>query len=462
MTTFPNPPTTNGRNDGGPGTRVQGRLSDIARSVPNPAMDITLPSLPLHAWNQLGENRERIQVLISWQSLQDSRLAAPLNGNPRVSARQQAPTQRTLAAVAAVFGGLAENARVDDVVRQSGDLVRGLSGLRERIRTRTVLDRGVEIFLTLANHFQAEGQRLNRGIDLRAPWFGIRDQLDGAGCVGFAVADLLRRHRDMRLDIPSARFIWQAAKEMDGEERPTTMIAGAGTSLRAALHVARRHGFALESEVASKTNEPYPGSIEEFYRTIRGRRILDFVNLGSDAKLRLAWLSLGRPIACSLIAGRNFLSAAGPDAQIAADDVGGPDAFSHAVLILGYRVGRRREDGTWAEPARSLAELAEAGEREFANRLTDDPAPRNHDDFPVQYLIRNSGGPDWGDRGYAWMNHHDLLRQAGQCYGIVNDDPDLQRLTGNPAAAPAAGRPPAAAPPAARRTGAGNWSGRCR
>jgi hypothetical protein len=431
MTTFPNPPTTNGRNDGGPGTLVASRLSDIAPSVPDPGTDLKLPSLLLRDWSTIGDGWA-LWAVIAGQSYFEVEYADLRNDAPeRISARQRTPTRSAWQTLKDVFKNASEDTLVEHAARYGARLEerKDASALKKMLKTSG------EVFRGLSARFLSAGACLNAGIDLRAPWFPIRNQMNTSGCVGFAVADLVRRQREMRLDVPSARFIWQAAKEVDGEQKPTTMISGAGTSIRAALRVVRHHGFALESEISSETNELYQGSIEEFYRTIGGRRILNFINLGSDAKLRIAWLSLGFPIVCSMMAGQNFVKARGPDAVIVGDGASSPDSFSHAVVIEGFRIGCKAADGTWQQEARPIAELARLAEELHGDEQTDaaGKSARPYDEFPVQYLIRNSAGTDWGDDGYAWMEHNDFLNQAGQCYGIFSNREDLENVkNGNP------------------------------
>jgi hypothetical protein len=227
--------------------------------------------------------------------------------------------------------------------------------------------------------------------------------------VGFAVADLIYRQRAHFFELPSARFIWQGAKELDAEGRPSTMIAGAGTSLRAALHLVRDYGFALEAELPSNSNSLYPGSVDAFYETLKARRMDEVVNLGSDIKTRLAWLSLDLPIVCAIVAGESFLRATGPNATIAAE-VPGRQRFIHAVTIMGYRVGAVSKNGDWATESQSLSEIVAAADRHSGTG----PA-----DLPVQYLIRNCAGDGWGDRGYAWIDHAQLRERAIESFGVL-------------------------------------------
>jgi hypothetical protein len=286
-------------------------------------------------------------------------------------------------------------------------------------------------------------ENTEREIDLRTGWFGIRDQRNAAGCVGWAVADLLWRQRNKWVDIPSARFIWQAAKELDAEPRPTTMIAGAGTSLRAALRLVKRYGFALESELPSDSDAPYNGSLDTFYETIGTRKVSAFINLGNDVKNRIAWLSLNRPIVCTLRVGRNFVNACGPDVIIEPFDPQDPtrfasdDGFSHAVVIVGYQF-----EGD--DLLDAVARL-DAQEDPDPGKVDTRPTDERFEDFPLYYLVRNSAGASWGDRGYARIRHVDFFQLISEEYGVFTSDAELA------ATRLAARAPKGKAPPANRK-----------
>jgi hypothetical protein len=214
---------------------------------------------------------------------------------------------------------------------------------------------------------------------------------------------------------------------MDGDSRPTTMIAGSGTSLRAALALVKQHGFALEAELSSNDNRYYEGSSDAFYSVIGSRHIWGFVNLGSDAKLRLAWLSLGRPIICGLRVGRRFLEASGKDAVVDPDELDAPDTFSHAAVIVGYRVGGLQKAGKSEvsphDVAKRLGEWSQQVEEKSASN-----ARSTFEEFPVEFLIRNSAGSGWGDRGYAWVKQVDFVNHFVEEYGLICDESEWRNM----------------------------------
>ncbi|HEY0708938.1 MAG TPA: hypothetical protein VGG33_19165 [Polyangia bacterium] len=429
MTTLDNNPGGGGGNDQGPGaTLVGSRLSDVARSVHDPARDLKLPVLSLKDWDVLKNDRKAIAAVIAAQGFYEAEYVMD-HDDGRCAAKQKAPARDALDRLRRAFADVAP----EDILQRAtrlGDDVDALPGGDRKGDGRGALVQSAQVFLALRDRFRDLRPENNRPLDLRAPWFEVRDQKDAAGCVGWALADLLWRQSEGRLDVPSARFIWQGAKEMDGEKRPTTMIAGAGTSLRAALRLVKTFGYALESEISSDDDAPFRGSIDGFYKTLRPRRIHNFLNFGNDVKTRVAWLSLGRPLVCSLRAGQNFISATGRDAVAEGDDPGSPHLFGHCVTVMGYRVGHR-DGASFVADSRPLPKLVEEIEERDRTRLKEGrPDDRRHEDFPIQYLIRNSAGGDWGDRGYAWMNHADFRRQVRETYGVFWRRADFETVVG--------------------------------
>ena len=103
-------------------------------------------------------------------------------------------------------------------------------------------------------------------VDLRESWWTIGNQEETGSCVGWATADsVLRWHlvRAARLRTNqklSVRFVWMASKETDEFDfRPTTFIESAGTSLKAALDVARRYGVVRDAVLPFRSGNLYPG-----------------------------------------------------------------------------------------------------------------------------------------------------------------------------------------------------------
>jgi len=128
--------------------------------------------------------------------------------------------------------------------------------------------------------------------DLRESWWKIGDQGATGSCVGWASADaLLRWHfvkagRIKNTETMSKRFIWMASKETDEySSAPTTFIENAGTSLKAALDVARKFGSVKEN-VLPFGGGLYPGTPEAFYAVAAQLKILSYFNQIGRASCR--------------------------------------------------------------------------------------------------------------------------------------------------------------------------------
>src|SRR5207237_2761224 len=122
-------------------------------------------------------------------------------------------------------------------------------------------------------------------------------------CVGWATADsLLRWHfvksgelgEDEHL---SVRFIWMAAKETDEfTTRPTTFIEPEGTSLKAALDVARNFGAGRASDLPFDSAKLYPSDAKSFYALAAKLKIASYFNLGNDLSAWRVWIATSGPI----------------------------------------------------------------------------------------------------------------------------------------------------------------------
>ena len=109
--------------------------------------------------------------------------------------------------------------------------------------------------------------------DLRQTWWRIQDQGTTGSCVGWGSADgVLRWHfvkanRIAQNEMLSPRFQWMAAKETDQfNTRPTTFVEAEGTSLKAALDVARKFGAVRDSVLPFATGGTLPGQREDLLR----------------------------------------------------------------------------------------------------------------------------------------------------------------------------------------------------
>ncbi|KUJ68076.1 hypothetical protein ACZ90_22680 [Streptomyces albus subsp. albus] len=220
-------------------------------------------------------------------------------------------------------------------------------------------------------------------VDLRAPWWNINDQGSTGSCVGWATADsVLRWHfvqsGQLRKDDPlSARYVWMAAKETDEfRTEPTTFIEEEGTSLKAAVQLARRYGVVRDSVLPFKPPpQNFPGDTPTFYALAAQLRIAAYFNLGTDIEEWRSWLgSGGGPILTRLSVDRTWYEAAAThgDLNVYKQETA---RGGHAVALVGYTHDRR-------------------------------------------FIVRNSWGTDWGKDGYGFASEEYAQQAFTEAYGV--------------------------------------------
>ena len=217
-------------------------------------------------------------------------------------------------------------------------------------------------------------------VDLRAPWWQIRDQKTTGACVGFATADgVLRWHYVSKgliqdHEMTSPRFIWMANKESDSYTRyPTTFIESAGTFTKMALGIARRFGCVLETDLPMSGNL-YPLSTRSFYIKASRLRISNYLNLGRNLNDWKKFLSENGPILTRLNVDQTWDQATQNDGLL---DKYSPNTArgGHAVAIVGY---------------------------------TED-----------HFIVRNSWGETWGDKGFAYASYSYAQDAFTEAYGAI-------------------------------------------
>ena len=229
-------------------------------------------------------------------------------------------------------------------------------------------------------------------VDLRAPWYTVRDQGKTGSCVGWALADSVmwrqlvgaqRLAQDERL---SPRFMWMAAKEMrakltevKGEPawRPSTFLEQGMTDVKSALDVARIYGAALEDDLPFDDGL-YEGAIEQFYESAAQRKITHYYRLDPDADVSATWFGHWR----------RWLDQHGP------------------VLIV-VKVDQAFVDG------RSLLVEYDAASASFNH------AAALVGYAPDEFRIRCSWGTGWGEDGHVVATESYLERATLESYGIV-------------------------------------------
>ena len=217
--------------------------------------------------------------------------------------------------------------------------------------------------------------------DLRAIWWKVGDQGATGSCVGWATADsLLRWHfvRAARLkkdELLSPRFVWMASKETDQfVTRPTAFIEAEGTSLKAALDVARKFGVVRDSVLPFSSGALYPGGANSFYAVAARLKVLSYFNLGTNLTNWRTWLATKGPILTRLDVDDTWQEASSTSGNL---DSYKPETQQggHAVAVVGYRPGR--------------------------------------------FIIRNSWGTNWGDKGFAYASLAYAQDAFTEAYGVA-------------------------------------------
>ncbi len=224
---------------------------------------------------------------------------------------------------------------------------------------------------------------LPRKVDLRKEWWNIGNQGATGSCVGWATASsLLRYHFTKARKIKthekiSVRFIWMASKEMDEyTSYPTTFIDDAGTSLKTALKTAKNIG-ALKADLFPFYGKMVTIKEENFIDIANKLQIKAFFNLIGHKQDKLemfkAWLTYNGPILTCLDCDSSWFNVK-RDGKL---DVYDEKNISggHAISIVGFT--------------------------------------------PTHFIIRNSWGTGWGDKGFAYASYDYTRKAFKEAYGIV-------------------------------------------
>jgi hypothetical protein len=221
--------------------------------------------------------------------------------------------------------------------------------------------------------------------DLRAPWWAPGDQGRTGSCVGWGAADgVLRWHfvsagkMDEKESV-SVRYVWMASKETDQyTERPTTFIEEDGTSLKSALDVARKYGV-VTGEVLPFQNpggspELYAdGDASTFYAIASRMRISSYFSLGRDLADWRSWLAAKGPILTRLDVDSAWDRATESRGMLRKYDASTARG-GHCVCLVGYT--------------------------------------------PEHFIVRNSWGTAWGDRGFAYALDAYASEAFTEAYGV--------------------------------------------
>lgn len=198
-----------------------------------------------------------------------------------------------------------------------------------------------------------EAPPLPQSKDLREPWWKIGDQSTTGSCVGWASADSVLRWHFVKAghlakeELLSTRFTWMAAKETDQfVTRPTTFIETSGTSLKAALDVARKYGAVKDFVLPFLSGKLYPGKDSTFYTIAAQLKIASYFNLGTALEDWRSWIAFKGPILTRLDVDATWDQAKQNAGNL---DVYKPETVrgGHAVALVGYTPDRFIVRNSW-------------------------------------------------------------------------------------------------------------------
>ena len=264
---------------------------------------------------------------------------------------------------------------------------RRAAGTKRRVkRVLNVLpSRNIEKDWTFDNAEEAGVLRASARIpasrDLRESWWTVADQGETGSCVGWATADSVLRWMYVKAgrvderELLSPRFIWMAAKESDEfSTQPTTFIEDDGTSLKAALDVTRKYGAVPDRVLPFKTGRLYPNPAKTFYALAAKLKIKSYFNLGGNLGNWRTWLATQGPILTCLEVDATWDGASDTGGELA---VYQPQTArgGHAVALVGYTANA--------------------------------------------FIVRNSWGRSWGDKGYAYASWSYAQAAFTEAYGVT-------------------------------------------
>jgi Papain family cysteine protease len=170
-----------------------------------------------------------------------------------------------------------------------------------------------------------------------------------------------------------------ASKETDEfNSKPSTFIEIAGTSLKAALDIARKYGCVTDSILPFNSGRLYKNAENSFFAIASRLKILNYFSLIKNTSNKITdwknWIASGNgPILVRLNVDRNWINATITDGKLDEYDLSSLSG-GHAVSIVGYTKDR--------------------------------------------LIIRNSWGEEWGDKGFAYASFEYAEKAFTEAYGI--------------------------------------------
>lgn len=225
-------------------------------------------------------------------------------------------------------------------------------------------------------------------LDLRDDaWWKIGDQGETGSCVGWASTDgMLRWHlvkagKLKKRDKLSIRFTWMAAKETDKfTDYPETFLERSGTPLKGAMEVLRKFGSVHEDVLKFDHGfVAYEYDTDSFFALAAQLKIKSYYCLQYDSITPVdqfkMWLTHQGPILAMIDIDSNFWKPYDNKKMILNEyDKASVDG-GHAICIVGY---------------------------------TKD-----------YFIIRNSWGKTYGDKGYTYATYDYMRAGCCEAYGIV-------------------------------------------
>ncbi len=177
-------------------------------------------------------------------------------------------------------------------------------------------------------------------------------------------------------ELLSPRFVWMAAKETDEFiTQPTTFIETDGTSLKAALDIARKYGCVRDALLPFASGTLYQGKAKTFYAIAAQLKIASYINLGRDIAKWRNWIAANGPILTRLDCDDTWMNAKKTVGRLDVYDPASADG-GHAVALVGYD--------------------------------------------PNMFIVRNSWGiTDWGDKGFGYASNLYASAAFTEAYGVT-------------------------------------------
>jgi C1A family cysteine protease len=226
----------------------------------------------------------------------------------------------------------------------------------------------------------SRGGTIPASVDLRASWWGVGDQGSTGSCVGWAVGDSALRYHFVKTnkisqtDHISPRFIWLASKEDDEYlEQPTTFIESAGTFIKDALKIVSHYGSVLEN-VLPFNGSLYQGNQDTFYATAAKLKITSFHNLGINLNDWRDWIANYGVIVVRIDIDNTWLNVGTNGKLNTLSPINDGNNHGHAVSLVGYT--------------------------------------------PEYFIVRNSWGTTFGDKGFAYASNNYAQSIITEAYGI--------------------------------------------